>query len=136
AKSPTMVIANGYEKDKPRPDGTRADLYPVGSVAKLPGDKTGSSGPLGPLNYLATLQQSTLVAWKSEAGIKDGDTTYTIYYPEQISGSSVMVPGRSPTFAGIKKAGIAPKLDLISLMLALFCGTAALPHILIRYYTV
>ena len=38
--------------------------------------------------------------------------------------------------AGIKKEGLAPKLDLISLMLALFCGTAALPHILIRYYTV
>ncbi|MCM2278665.1 MAG: hypothetical protein NDJ89_11380 [Oligoflexia bacterium] len=28
------------------------------------------------------------------------------------------------------------KLNFISLMLALFCGTAALPHILIRYYTV
>ncbi|MCI0379691.1 MAG: cation acetate symporter, partial [Gemmataceae bacterium] len=29
-----------------------------------------------------------------------------------------------------------PKLDFLSLMLALFCGTASLPHILIRYYTV
>jgi cation/acetate symporter len=28
------------------------------------------------------------------------------------------------------------RIDFISLMLALFCGTAALPHILIRYYTV
>ena len=28
------------------------------------------------------------------------------------------------------------KLDFISLMLALFLGTASLPHILIRYYTV
>ncbi|MED5447807.1 MAG: cation acetate symporter, partial [Planctomycetota bacterium] len=28
------------------------------------------------------------------------------------------------------------KIDLLSLMLALFCGTASLPHILIRYYTV
>jgi cation/acetate symporter len=28
------------------------------------------------------------------------------------------------------------RLDFVSLMLALFCGTAALPHILIRYYTV
>jgi len=28
------------------------------------------------------------------------------------------------------------KLDFLSLMLALFCGTASLPHILIRYYTV
>jgi cation/acetate symporter len=28
------------------------------------------------------------------------------------------------------------RVDFVSLMLALFCGTAALPHILIRYYTV
>src|SRR4029079_17181679 len=28
------------------------------------------------------------------------------------------------------------RLNFISFMLALFCGTAALPHILIRYYTV
>jgi cation/acetate symporter len=28
------------------------------------------------------------------------------------------------------------KIDFVSLMLALFCGTASLPHILIRYYTV
>ena len=28
------------------------------------------------------------------------------------------------------------KINLLSLMLALFCGTASLPHILIRYYTV
>ena len=28
------------------------------------------------------------------------------------------------------------KLDFLSLMIALFCGTASLPHILIRYYTV
>ena len=28
------------------------------------------------------------------------------------------------------------RLDFLSLMLALFLGTAALPHILIRYYTV
>ncbi len=29
-----------------------------------------------------------------------------------------------------------PKLNFLSLMLALFLGTASLPHILIRYYTV
>ena len=40
---------------------------------------------------------------------------------------------------GLKfKVGGTPleKLDFVSLMLALFFGTAALPHILIRYYTV
>jgi cation/acetate symporter len=41
--------------------------------------------------------------------------------------------------ATLTKAGhdaAMAKLDFLSLMLALFCGTASLPHILIRYYTV
>jgi cation/acetate symporter len=39
-------------------------------------------------------------------------------------------------FAGIREESFIPKLNFLSLMLALFCGTASLPHILIRYYTV
>jgi len=39
-------------------------------------------------------------------------------------------------FAGIRQDEFWPKLNFLSLMLALFCGTASLPHILIRYYTV
>ncbi len=39
-------------------------------------------------------------------------------------------------FAGIRSGDFSDKLNFISLMLALFCGTASLPHILIRYYTV
>ena len=46
------------------------------------------------------------------------------------------MPGNSPTFAGVRSAKLFDKLDFLSLMLALFCGTASLPHILIRYYTV
>ncbi len=47
-----------------------------------------------------------------------------------------MVAGASPTFAGVRSAKLFDKLDFLSLMLALFGGTASLPHILIRYYTV
>jgi cation/acetate symporter len=39
-------------------------------------------------------------------------------------------------FAGIRTDSFVKKLDFLSLMLALFAGTASLPHILIRYYTV
>lgn len=39
-------------------------------------------------------------------------------------------------FKGMTSPNFTEKLDFISLMLALFCGTASLPHILIRYYTV
>jgi cation/acetate symporter len=37
---------------------------------------------------------------------------------------------------GLGGENLYAKLNFISLMLALFCGTASLPHILIRYYTV
>ena len=47
-----------------------------------------------------------------------------------------MSPGNHPTFKGLRKDKFFGKLNFISLMLALFCGTASLPHILIRYYTV
>src|SRR3954463_14575320 len=41
-----------------------------------------------------------------------------------------------PLFAGVRSDSLAKKLDFLSLMIALFAGTASLPHILIRYYTV
>ncbi|MDB5329504.1 MAG: putative symporter [Phycisphaerales bacterium] len=117
-----------------------ADLAPVGRISKLPDGKT-STGPLGPLQYLSTLQNSEVVLWGSEVlKAKDGVKT-TVYYPKPTKGSAIMVPGGSPTFAGVspkytKPDALLKKVDFLSLMLALFCGTASLPHILIRYYTV
>src|SRR5207237_7199696 len=52
------------------------------------------------------------------------------------SGADVLRPGNHPDFAGLQKESLPAKLNFLSLMLALFCGTASLPHILIRYYTV
>ncbi len=53
-----------------------------------------------------------------------------------MSGNELLLPGGSSTFKGIRSPKFKDKLDFISLMIALFCGTASLPHILIRYYTV
>ena len=53
---------------------------------------------------------------------------------ENVNGSDLLLPGGY--FKGIRGATLVGKLDFVSLMLALFCGTASLPHILIRYYTV
>src|SRR5207247_1850348 len=58
------------------------------------------------------------------------------YVPVIRDGSDLLTPGGSPTFKGVRSAKLTDKLDFLSLMLALFCGTASLPHILIRYYTV
>ena len=127
-------LVNGKPQGKGEGEG---DLFPVGTVAKLPGEEK-STGPLGPLSFLSTVEQSTMLLWaedKSKTTETDGSVT-TVYYPKPTKGTDILMPGNSPTFAGLRQEGFLPKLNFLSLMLALFLGTASLPHILIRYYTV
>lgn len=115
-----------------------ADLRPVGNIAKLPGGLK-ETGPLGPLSFFSTLQDSEVLLWSNEkiaAAPSGGPGATTVHFQKPTAGSKLLVPGGSPTFAGLQKDEPLPKLDFLSLMLALFCGTASLPHILIRYYTV
>jgi cation/acetate symporter len=112
----------------------QGDLRLVGQVVRLP-DGAKETGPLGPFKFLSTLQKSDVVLWSSKKTVENG-VTVTRFTPKVVKGEEVMTPGASPTFAGIRKDNLWAKLDFISLMLALFCGTASLPHILIRYYTV
>jgi cation/acetate symporter len=126
------VLVNGAPKGDSAGGG---QLRSVGTISRLPGgvDKT---GPLGPLQFLSTLEKSNVVLWsKSEAKSADGTVT-TTFSPKPTPGSNILQPGASPTFAGIHSENFTDKLNFLSLMLALFCGTASLPHILIRYYTV
>ncbi|MFM7050508.1 MAG: cation acetate symporter [Planctomycetota bacterium] len=102
-----------------------------GSVAALP-DGASSTGPLGPLDYIGVFSRSTVTTWRKASG-EAGETTFT---PVERKGSDLLLPGANPTFKGVRDDRVASKLDFISLMLALFLGTASLPHILIRYYTV
>ncbi|HTI49865.1 MAG TPA: cation acetate symporter [Planctomycetaceae bacterium] len=113
------------------------DLVPVGHLSRLPGDLD-QSGPLGPAEFFRTLQQSEVILWEKEKDvIKDDDgSVTTIYYPRPAKGSEVLRPGNLPAFKGIRSDKPTDKLNFLSLMLALFGGTASLPHILIRYYTV
>ena len=122
-----------------------ADFYPVGRIDALPiridspvGDRQrGSTGPTNPVNYLRELQNSQVVVWRSEGPMKEANGSMTtVYYPMTMPGRELLVPGASPTFSGIRSNKLSGKLNFISLMLALFAGTASLPHILIRYYTV
>jgi cation/acetate symporter len=125
------------------PPGTgsgHATLHPVGYVSKLPDDKS-STGPLGPTSFLSTLQESEVVLWQSrkiavQTSASEPLDVITVYYPQPTPGSRILRPGESPTFKGIRSDRFSDKLNFLSLMLALFCGTASLPHILIRYYTV
>lgn len=139
ANSPQTML---LKKDGARfvngtPHGTKdgeADLRPAGHLSKLPDGKT-STGPLGPIEYLATLQKSEVVLWTKKESVVDGEKT-TIWTPQPTPGAMILRPGNSPLFKGLQKDQLTARLDFISLMLALFCGTASLPHILIRYYTV
>ena len=124
-----------------RADGTRIvngvkDGYfsPIGTIRALPDDAP-STGPIGPVEFFRTLQDSTIDLWKSEKVI-DGGAETTNYYPVPTKGNDILYPGTTSEFAGIRGDDPLKKLNFLSLMLALFCGTAALPHILIRYYTV
>jgi cation/acetate symporter len=119
-------------------------LQPVSYISELPAaagtemyaDGSYMTGPQGPLSYLATIDQSTIAQSKSET-IKDADgTVTTVFYNVYTPGSELLTPGASPAFKGVRSESWHQKLNFLSLMLALFCGTASLPHILIRYYTV
>lgn len=125
-------IVNGVPQGRGPGEG---DLWPVGHVSKLPEGQT-VTGSLGPLEFLSTLQRSEVVLWSSKTVRNADGSTTTTYTPRPTPGAEVLRPGNSPTFAGVRGESFADKLNFLSLMLALFCGTASLPHILIRYYTV
>jgi cation/acetate symporter len=110
-------------------------LQSVGHITRLPGG-VAETGPVGPLEFFGILERSEIELIRSQTTrAADGSST-TVFTPTPTPGSQVLRPGQSPTFSGIRSGKLLDKLNFVSLMLALFCGTASLPHILIRYYTV
>ncbi len=126
------VLVNGEEKGTEKGE---PELHPVGYISKLPGDEE-KTGAVGPVEFFQKFHGSEVILWgKEEFESPNGDKT-TIFYQKPTAGSEVLMPGNNKKFAGIRGERFIPKLNFLSLMLALFCGTASLPHILIRYYTV
>lgn len=137
SETQTVQVRDGKKIVNGLPQGRgsgEADFHPVGHISKLP-DGQSHTGSLGPMEFFSTLQKSEVVLWGNEK-IKEADTETTVYFQKPTAGADVLLPGLSPTFKGIRGDNLSAKLDFLSLMLALFCGTASLPHILIRYYTV
>lgn len=112
-----------------------ANFYQVGHLNKIvvDGKEVDQTGPVGPMEYLSIIEKSDLVRFSNTKFILDGEDI-SLYYQTITSGKDFMLPGLKYKIG--KGSSIWSKLDFISLMLALFLGTAALPHILIRYYTV
>lgn len=130
SSGPALVngLPRGTKKGEP-------ELHPIGYVTELPDGKS-ETGPLSLTSFFSTLQNSTVVLWR-EIRIKEPDDASTfIYYQKPTPGREILRPGEHPIFQGIRSTKLSDRIEFVSLMLALFCGTASLPHILIRYYTV
>jgi len=110
-------------------------FYQVGHMSKIvvDGKEVDKTGPIGPFKFLSAIEGGELVRF-SELKFKDNDLKVSVFYQNFTSGKDFLLPGLKYKIG----KGSTPwdKIDFISLMLALFLGTAALPHILIRYYTV
>ena len=122
------VLYNGAPKKDKR-------FYQVGHMSKIivDGKEVKKTGPIGPFKFLEVIDDSEIVRFKENKFAYNGDKV-TVWSPNITSGKSIMRPGLK--FKVDKGSNWWSRLDFISLMLALFFGTSALPHILIRYYTV
>jgi cation/acetate symporter len=136
-----MILQRGLTVPHFDADGTmhvdgrvRKNAWPTAYVQELPGGKA-KTGPLDPISYLRTIENSTIAFWQAKKTSSEG-AEQTIYDRRLVPGKDLLFPGSSPTFAGVRSDSFWRKLDFLSLMIALFAGTASLPHILIRYYTV
>lgn len=123
-----VQLYNGEPKEN-------GNFFQVGHLSKIvvDGKEVEKTGPVGPLEYLSIIEKSELVRF-AESKFTDNGENVSVYYQNITSGKDFMLPGLKYKIG--KGSSIWSKLDFISLMLALFLGTAALPHILIRYYTV
>ena len=126
-KADGTTFINGAEESKDN------KLRQVGNLAQIDGEADVQTGGVDPFKFLALIGDEDTVVnlWKSEK-FDDGEDSVSVYYQKPVSGDTVVRPGQKFKIEG---SGV-DKLDFISLMVALFLGTASLPHILIRYYTV
>lgn len=110
-------------------------FYQVGHFSKIvvDGQEVDTVDRLNPINFLSIIEDSEIVRFNKLA-FTSGDEQVTLWYQAVTPGEQIMRPGLQ--FKVDEGSTTASRLNFISLMMALFFGTSALPHILIRYYTV
>lgn len=116
----------------PKTDGR---FYQVGHASKIirNGQEVTETGPLGPFEFIEAIENTDVTRFLKKVFEVDGNKV-TVFYQTITPGKDIMKPGLYYKLGD--KGNLWSRLDFLSLMLALFLGTAALPHILIRYYTV
>ena len=131
----TAVQADGSKWINGAPAAEDNTLIPVGNMSEIAGASgaEADTGSVGAFEFLALIsaEDSTIQMWNKTAFTENGEDL-TVYYSQPMSGNQFMRPGLKFKVEG----SATDRIDFVSLMLALFLGTAALPHVLIRYYTV
>ncbi len=110
-------------------------FFQVGHLSVIDGKDNVQTGPVNLLSFFGIIKEGEVVRWGSQR-LYDGNSQATVYYQIPTKGSEILVPGQNFKIDPDKGASGADRVNFVSLMLSLFLGTAALPHILIRYYTV
>lgn len=111
-------------------------FFQVGHLTKIVVDGVDTitkTGPVGPFEFLSTMENCEIVRFTKKE-IKEAKTT--VWFQNPTKGSDMVKPGLLYKISTAAGATFWDKVNFVSLMLALFLGTSALPHILIRYYTV
>jgi cation/acetate symporter len=126
ASGPTLY--NGEPKEEGK-------FYLVGNLSEIDGQTSVDTGSLDPFTFIETIKEGTFIRWSKQA-LTDDTNKITVYYQVPTPGKDILIPGLKFKIDPARGATTGDRINFISLMLALFLGTAALPHILIRYYTV
>lgn len=129
-----VVTSGGQTWINGAPAAPGNQLRQVGSLSRIQGSDTADTGSISPVGFLAALTDRATVAetWKQAVFTSAAGDKVTVHYAQSTPGNQLLRPGLKFKVQGTP----LERLDFLSLMLALFLGTAALPHILIRYYTV
>lgn len=129
-----VVQSNGEKWINGAIESKTNQLRQVGNIEQIDGNQNVIIPKVSPIKFLTILSdQDTLVRiWKTTTFTDSENSKVTVYYSEVIPGNQLLRPGVKFKLQGT----LLQRMDFLSLMLALFLGTAALPHILIRYYTV
>jgi cation/acetate symporter len=133
-ESQSVVTKAGVSWINGAPASATNQLRQVGNLELIRGESAAQTGSLSLIEFLSTLtdKNTSVQTWKTASFVDSVGEKVTIYYPHLVSGDRILRPGLKFKVEGTW----LERLDFLSLMLALFLGTAALPHILIRYYTV
>jgi cation/acetate symporter len=123
-----VTLYNGYPKEVGK-------FHFGGYLSDIEGEQNVKGSPADPFTFIQQIKDGTVIRWAKTA-FNDGSVAVTAYYQVPTPGTEVLVPGLKFKIDPAHGATPIDRVNFVSLMIALFLGTAALPHILIRYYTV